>query len=239
LKIICFDISEITDEKFDFLYNQSTEERKIKSDKYRKKEDKIRCIVSGALLEYALKELISEKKAVLRNEKGNIFLDFDILKNNKENFTKLLEIQKNKYGKPFLKNVSNFNFNISHSGIWVVIGFGSEKIGVDIEKISQNKTELHKKLAERYFTPKEVEYIFENQKSFPQRFAEIWTGKEAFFKYKGTGIINSINSIDITELKGNGLSGITFEKEYFLSTFSPKNIENIEIINFESLHQNN
>lgn len=238
MKIICFDISEITDEKFDFLYNQSTEERKIKSDKYRKKEDKIRCIISGALLEYALKKWVSEKKAVLPNTDNN-YMDYDILNNNKDSFIHLLETQKNKYGKPFLKNVKNFNFNISHSGIWVVIGFGSEKIGVDIEKISENKTELHKKLAERYFTPKEVEYIFENQKSFPQRFAEIWTGKEAFFKYKGTGIINSINSIDITELKGNGLFGITFEKEYFLSAFSKKNIENIEIINFESLHQNN
>ncbi len=237
MKILCFDISEITDEKFEFLYNKSIEERKNKSDKYRIKEDKIRCIVSGTLLEYALKKWISEKKAVLPNTDNN-YMGYDILNNNKDNFIHLLETQKNKYGKPFLKNISNFHFNISHSGIWVVIGFGSENLGIDIEKISENQSQLHKKLAERYFTSKEAEYIFENKERFSQRFAEIWTGKEAFFKYKGTGIINSINSVDITELKGNGLSGIIFEKDYYLSTFSKKTIDSIEIIKYESLCKN-
>jgi len=42
----------------------------------------------------------------------------------------------NEFGKPFIKDINNINFNLSHSQEWVVCGFSSFPIGIDIEKIS-------------------------------------------------------------------------------------------------------
>src|SRR5471030_2426737 len=39
----------------------------------------------------------------------------------------------NKYGKPYLCDIENQYFNVSHSGNWVVCGWSTHEIGVDVQ----------------------------------------------------------------------------------------------------------
>ena len=105
-------------------------------------------------------------------------------------------------GKPYAAGMACC-FSISHSGEWVVCGFGTSEIGVDIERIRPIKTDLLKRVC----TDEECEYVLGehivecdmiSDADVLTRFFEIWTLKEAYFKAIGSGITDfkSINVID-------------------------------------------
>ena len=99
-------------------------------------------------------------------------------------------IDRTETGKPFLKDFSNFNFNISHCKNAVAVAFSDYPVGIDIEKINECKH----KVAKRYFSTAENEYI--NQSAdINCAFYEIWTKKEAYLKCKGTGIGASFSKL--------------------------------------------
>ena len=108
-----------------------------------------------------------------------------------------ISFNKNPNGKPYAENI-NFNFSISHCGNLVVCAVSKKEIGVDIEKIR----DIRLKAAEKFAAPNELEYIGNNL----ERFFEIWTLKEAFFKCKGTGLGADIKSVSF-EL--DGIGGVT------------------------------
>ena len=209
-KIICFNIENLDGARYEKLYSLASSERKERAEKYRIKEDKVRCIVSDVLLRYALCEHVNNSKL---SEHGRLL----------EN----LKLGKNEYGKPFVEGMNGFEFNISHSGKWVVVGYGKTPVGVDIEKIRRD--EEVKKIASRYFTKGENEYILEKEELFSERFAEIWTGKESYLKYLGEGIGRLIKDVDVLALKGKGLFGKKFDEEYFLSYFVEEQIDIITV----------
>jgi 4'-phosphopantetheinyl transferase len=45
---------------------------------------------------------------------------------------KFIFFDKNEYGKPYLRGYSKFNFNISHSGDFVVCAIDELSVGIDI-----------------------------------------------------------------------------------------------------------
>lgn len=64
--------------------------------------------------------------------------------------------------------------NISHSGEWVVIGVGKERIGIDIQRYKGKSRDF-------------IEYVTgEAEMSLPL-FSKIWSIKECFVKWLGTG----------------------------------------------------
>lgn len=87
----------------------------------------------------------------------------------------------NKNGKP--KN-NNTEFNISHSGKYVVLTKGgTDPVGVDIELMQRG----NKHIAPRFFTLDEcvqIDRSYDPDKTFTQ----IWTLKEAFLKCIGSGV---------------------------------------------------
>ncbi len=82
--------------------------------------------------------------------------------------------------KPFLANCP-YQFNLSHSGDYLVLAVGDVPIGVDIEKI----TRVRPKVMERYFSDSEKEKV---AKEGADAFYEIWTKKESYIKYTGNGL---------------------------------------------------
>lgn len=109
------------------------------------------------------------------------------------------------YGKPYARNL-NVEFNISHSDEMVVCTISDNPVGIDVEKIQPIGTSILRKLC----TDADLEYIFGNDtliNNIPSnfddirlcRFYEVWTAKEAYFKYIGTGIKN-LKSISMNEL---------------------------------------
>lgn len=103
-------------------------------------------------------------------------------------------ISRNKYGKPYIKDVENFYFNISHSGNYVVIGVSEKEIGIDIEK----KDRVDYRVAERFFSKKEVQAIFScsGEQEKIDTFYQIWTLKESYVKVLGKGLSIPLSSFE-------------------------------------------
>lgn len=93
----------------------------------------------------------------------------------------LQQVQRTSYGKPFLPNWKPFN--ISHSGNWVVLCYGNETVGIDIEKADQ----LFDRDIIRYLHPDEQLHIAGSTNA-ALAFYDIWVKKEAVLKAIGKGI---------------------------------------------------
>jgi len=127
------------------------------------------------------------------------------------------------FGKPYLKNHPNFHFNISHCKNAVAVAFSNSPVGIDIEKISTKK----EKVAKRYFSFKENEYINKSANS-DTAFYEIWTKKEAYFKRNGTGINADFSKISVlSEQIAKQIH--TFKNNSFIISLCGEDIENFEL----------
>ena len=122
-------------------------------------------------------------------------------------------IERTENGKPYLKNISDIYFNISHSGNAVAVAISDNEIGIDIEKIKTPNL----KVAERFFTENEKKYINSDIDFF-----EIWTKKEAYFKQLGKGISDDFSKTDILD---KGIKTIT--QNDFVISVSGENAENL------------
>ena len=108
-------------------------------------------------------------------------------------------------GKPFLKGVEGFNFNISHSEDLVMVALSGNETGCDIEKI----TEIDLEIAKKFFFRKEYENIAALPASEKRNglFFRYWTLKESFMKATGLGMRLPLDSFQI--LIGNdGKTGV-------------------------------
>lgn len=95
-----------------------------------------------------------------------------------------------KSGRPYLEGCDK-HISISHSGEYVACAISDGPVGIDIEKIK----EYDPRLKDRVCTEAEREYVDAD----PDKFFEIWTAKEAYFKKIGTGITN-FKSVDTLAL---------------------------------------
>lgn len=93
-------------------------------------------------------------------------------------------------GKPFLTNYASLHFNISHCRSHVAIAIHSSPVGVDIEcrrKVSQS-------LIKRVCSKSEQLSIAASQDA-DMEFLRLWTRKEAYLKFTGTGIVEPLTGI--------------------------------------------
>ena len=96
------------------------------------------------------------------------------------------------HGKPFLHGREDFQFSFSHAGGYVAFVCGCRSVGVDIERTDREKENI----ARKYFTENEYEAIYTRRE---KTFAEIWTAKEAYVKYLGTGLSKGLNTFDVLD----------------------------------------
>jgi len=100
-------------------------------------------------------------------------------------------------GKPALTDNSLF-FNISHSKETFAIALSEDYfIGIDIEKINTGIDFTG--IMRSYFSKRECEFILEDDSNARERFFLLWTRKEALLKAFGTGIIDELAHIQISE----------------------------------------
>ena len=136
------------------------------------------------------------------------------------------QIEKNEFGKPYVKDRKDFYYNLSHSGDYVVIAFGNSEIGVDVQRHSADAD--MQMIADHCFSADEKEYVWQRGADVPERFYEIWTGKESYLKYAGKGLREDVRSVSVLEQKskilffarkpreGYSLSLCTADKDYIL-----------------------
>jgi 4'-phosphopantetheinyl transferase len=115
------------------------------------------------------------------------------------------------FGKPVL--ATNFGsdslcFNLSHSDAFALFAFArGRNIGIDIERISDDVAVDH--IARRFFSPGEIsslERTHENNRN--ELFFQYWTRKEAFLKATGEGISFPMEQLDVSLMRGRGLSPV-------------------------------
>lgn len=95
-------------------------------------------------------------------------------------------IKYNKNGKPYLDDINNIYFSMSHSDKYLVIVISNKEIGVDIEEVKKYNTKINDILN---IKPKNEEEFF-----------RYWTKKEAIIKLKGLAL-KDINDVDESNVK--------------------------------------
>ena len=99
--------------------------------------------------------------------------------------TSSLVFERNAMGKPYFKG-SDVKFNISHSHGYVACAVSiGEELGVDIEA-SDISEERATRLAQRYFPESDLGAVLQS----PEKFARIWSEKEAKAKLFGDSLTN-------------------------------------------------
>ena len=165
------------------LYNAAfgavSAERKDKVLRYRFLKDRVLSLGAEILLKEALKEQDVEITEINYGYKTN--------------------------GKPFLKGIEGFDFNISHSEDFVMVAVSENETGCDIEKI----TGIDLEIAKKFFFREEYENIAALPASEERNglFFRYWTLKESFMKATGLGVRLPLDSFQI--LIGNdGKTGV-------------------------------
>ncbi|MBC8063126.1 MAG: 4'-phosphopantetheinyl transferase superfamily protein [Clostridiaceae bacterium] len=161
------DISEEKIEKICLLIHSG---KRFKIKRFINKEDKVRALIGEILI----RSIIFEKLNIQN---------------------KYITFEKNPYGKPYLKGHPKFNFNISHSGDFVVCAIDDKPIGIDIEEVKYIE---YKDIAESFFSVSELDYIVEEDLNIQlNKFYEIWTLKESYIKCCGQGLSIPLKSFSI------------------------------------------
>lgn len=166
MNIYYFNITPLRNKiMFQKAYEKISNDRKEKVISYKQTDDKLRCVGAGLLIEY-IRELY--------NIKSNIVMD--------------------KYGKIYFED-NTVNFNISHSGNFVVLAVSENPIGIDIQRIRADKH----RVAEKNFLPAECDFINEgnNEAELMERFCQVWTVKEAYLKKIGIGLRKPLKSFEV------------------------------------------
>ena len=123
-------------------------------------------------------------------------------------FNKNLKISYSKNGSP---NLSNHQYiSISHSGDLVCIVISDQKIGIDLEKISEKSLRLKEKFVNPHHT-----------KLNKEKSTLIWCIKEAVFKFHEIRNVDFIKDISVPEfiLKENGEIDIRFKNNTLKSYY--------------------
>ena len=173
IHIAYVDTIQIDDALYDELYAAASPERKQRADRYLRHEDSVRCIAADGLLRHAIRQT--------------------------PGFPKTCTIGKGPQGKPYIKEAPSFHYNLSHSGHWAAIAWGSTPVGLDIETLNMGTGK--EQIARQYFTPDEQDYVFQGDDADRcPRFFQIWTSKESYLKYLGTGLHRALDSFNVCTL---------------------------------------
>lgn len=102
------------------------------------------------------------------------------------------EIEYRENSKPYLKGRDDIYFNLSHSKEMAICVLSPYEVGCDIEAIG----EAREKIARRYFTQEEQEFVFSKENGF----FRMWTLKESFLKVTGKGLCLNMADFSIDAL---------------------------------------
>lgn len=160
-RIYAADVTELKNEDlFRTAYQTVTKERQKKTDRLRLHQDKCLSLGAELLLLQGLKRSGLDHQQLTYSYGAN--------------------------GKPYLSEVEDVYFNLSHSGDLVICAISSQEIGCDVERISDRDSDI----ARRFFSPEEYELIAGQDTETLRRemFFRLWTLKESFIKSTGMGM---------------------------------------------------
>ncbi len=143
-------------------------------------------------------------------------------------------------GKPFVAS-SDIEFNVSHSGDWVVIALGrGRNIGVDVERVRREIDVMG--IAARYFTPAETGLIEQAEDRHAVFFA-LWSRKEAYVKARGSTLFRELSSfavpIEDAEVDGWFFHGLEAGSKHAAAVVTDKPLAGVPCYDFGGLKWDN
>ena len=106
-----------------------------------------------------------------------------------------IEFDITEYGKPFLKGGAGIQFNVAHSGDFVLIAIAKDReVGVDIERMRPG-IEVEA-IASRFFFHEERDWLL-SQPDRKDSFYRLWTAKESVLKAVGLGLSMPLDSFSV------------------------------------------
>lgn len=187
LKIFYMDIGcDCSDEQSQAFLQYLPKERQVQIEKLKNYELAKKKILAGIFLQYGISQVTGVDITQIRygyGKQGKPYLDLNQMKCNL----------------PF-----GLEFNLSHSGRYAVLAVSDKPVGIDIEKLKENRITV----AKRCFHEKEYEDIMSqtDEAGRDYRFLEYWTMKEAYVKWTGDGLRLAFDSFVIT----HGNVGLSF-----------------------------
>lgn len=130
------------------------------------------------------------------------------------------------FGKPYLKNYPELNFNHSHSQKNYALAFSHsiQDVGVDVEDLDRKVR--FDALAKHAFHPKELA-VWNNLEQEKEYWFKVWTTKEAVLKAAGLGIRINLNEFD-TQVHAEQNGGVCYHPE--IGTFAYQNYQLAHVI---------
>lgn len=151
---------KLDDSKCKKIMSYLPDETRIKINKFIRWEDRQRQLIANALIRSVICKNLNLKSNEIIFGRGD-------------------------YGKPYLKNRTDFKFNLSDSGEWVVCAISDKEIGIDVEEVRP----IELKMAERFFSKSEYESLMsKNNEERIDYFYDLWTLKESYIKATGKGL---------------------------------------------------
>ena len=179
------------------------EERVERILRMKSEKSQMQSITAGLLLEYALREMGFCGKE--------------------------LTFLKNADGKPHIKELPEFYYNLTHCAKCAALVTDSCEVGIDVEGIHKDG----KKLAERFFAEEEKEALLRDFTD--EAFTKIWTRKESYLKATGIGMRMPLNGFSVLEEKVLRKETIPLEMvsekdSYYIKSFPLKEDGDLEDI---------
>ena len=109
--------------------------------------------------------------------------------------TRLPEIVRTPYGKPYFLNYPELHFNYSHSKHAAACVLSKQAVGIDLEQVRK----YSEKTAQRFCSQGEWIWL-QRQPDLNEAWIQIWTMKEAWLKYRGTGLREDLRDLDFTSV---------------------------------------
>ncbi len=146
--------------------------------------------------------------------------------------TSIPNIEKSSHGKPFLPAYPHIHFNISHCEKAVACGFGNGPIGVDVQHMVPYKESI----AKFFMTEEERKQAILGDSD--RLFTRLWTLKECYGKYSGSGICYPMSEIPVTEGRtSDGCLISSYPLEGFYLSVCSQEEQAVEKISFEQLRE--
>ncbi len=103
-------------------------------------------------------------------------------------------------GKPYLLDIPDIHFGISHTETCVVCAVSPIPVGID----AQSGGGRHDRIITRLFSDREREYVLEGGAVSEERFLRIWTMKESLVKLTGKGMSDNFGKTDVLSTDESG-----------------------------------
>ncbi len=101
--------------------------------------------------------------------------------------------KKEPHGKPYIEELPDVHFSISHAGDYWACAIGENEVGLDLQDYRKRNYE---KIAKRFFHPSETEWLRSHDED---DFFLIWAMKESYVKYTGDGLSKGLDYFSVVD----------------------------------------